>query len=185
MTAGGGLTFPSRCLMDSKLTSSRSKFQSRIQDDKLQVQLDAFLFAQETRSEVCNAFIWPSLHSVTSTAVSLILGRSTFSAIWEPLQHCLILRGRPAHSFLQRMGWLTTMDLEQVIASPASLTSPSCRWVSASENDQVCSCCDTGCTVRKGRSLEPAGVTSGFEVFCCSTCTWQIFNVLFFSSCTV
>ncbi|KAJ8271202.1 hypothetical protein COCON_G00100610 [Conger conger] len=40
------------CLMDSKLTSSRSKFQSRRRDDKLQVQLDVFQFAQETRSEI-------------------------------------------------------------------------------------------------------------------------------------
>ncbi|KAJ8342387.1 hypothetical protein SKAU_G00323150 [Synaphobranchus kaupii] len=43
---------PSRCLMDSKLTSSRSEFLSRIADDKLQVKLDAFRFAQETRSQV-------------------------------------------------------------------------------------------------------------------------------------
>ncbi|KAJ8337280.1 hypothetical protein SKAU_G00385000 [Synaphobranchus kaupii] len=42
--------FPSRYLMDSKLTNSRSQFLSRVQDDKLQFQLDAFRFAQEARS---------------------------------------------------------------------------------------------------------------------------------------
>lgn len=40
--------------MDSKLTSSRSKFLPRIQDDKLHFQLDAFRFAQESRSNVSN-----------------------------------------------------------------------------------------------------------------------------------
>ncbi|KAJ8407527.1 hypothetical protein AAFF_G00273840 [Aldrovandia affinis] len=40
------------CLMDSKLTSSRSKFLPRVQDDKLSFQLDAFRFAQESRSSV-------------------------------------------------------------------------------------------------------------------------------------
>ena len=38
--------------MDSKLTNSRSQFLSRVHDDKLQFQLDAFRFAQETRSAV-------------------------------------------------------------------------------------------------------------------------------------
>ena len=38
--------------MDSRLTNSRSQFLSRVQDDKLQFQLDAFRFAQETRSAV-------------------------------------------------------------------------------------------------------------------------------------
>ncbi|KAJ8407592.1 hypothetical protein AAFF_G00274490 [Aldrovandia affinis] len=40
------------CLMDSKLTSSRSKFLPRVQDDKLHFQLDAFRFAQESRSSI-------------------------------------------------------------------------------------------------------------------------------------
>lgn len=54
-------------------------------------------------------------------------------------------------------------------------TSSCCRWVSASGNDEVCSCCDTGCTVRKGRSLAPAGMTSvGFDLNpCCLTGSWQ------------
>ena len=43
---------PSRCLMDSKLTNSRSQFLLRVQDDKLHFQLDAFRFAHETRSAV-------------------------------------------------------------------------------------------------------------------------------------
>ncbi|KAJ8407526.1 hypothetical protein AAFF_G00273830 [Aldrovandia affinis] len=40
------------CFMDSKLTSSRSRFLPRVQDDKLSFQLDAFRFAQESRSSV-------------------------------------------------------------------------------------------------------------------------------------
>ncbi|KAJ8342380.1 hypothetical protein SKAU_G00323080 [Synaphobranchus kaupii] len=96
------------CLMDSKLTSSRSEFLSRITDDKLQVKLDAFRFAQETRSQI---YIFCHLRATAALPDS---------------------EGKACH-FHQKKG-----------------------WVSASGNDQVCSCCDTGCTVRKGRSLGPA-----------------------------
>ncbi|KAJ8337282.1 hypothetical protein SKAU_G00385020 [Synaphobranchus kaupii] len=47
------------CLMDSKLTNSRSQFLSRVQDDKLQFQLDAFRFAQEARSAYMSLFCFP------------------------------------------------------------------------------------------------------------------------------
>nr|BCD71176.1 egg envelope protein [Ophichthidae sp. und] len=40
------------CLVDSKLTNSRSQFLSRVQDDKLQFELDAFRFAQDARSAI-------------------------------------------------------------------------------------------------------------------------------------
>ncbi|KAJ8407588.1 hypothetical protein AAFF_G00274450 [Aldrovandia affinis] len=40
------------CLMDSKLTSSRSQFLPTVEDDKLRFQLDAFRFAQESRSSI-------------------------------------------------------------------------------------------------------------------------------------
>ncbi|KAJ8342389.1 hypothetical protein SKAU_G00323170 [Synaphobranchus kaupii] len=96
------------CLMDSKLTSSRSEFLSRITDDKLQVKLDAFRFAQETRNQI---YIFCHLRATAALPDS---------------------EGKACH-FHQKKG-----------------------WVSASGNDQVCSCCDTGCTVRKGRSLGPA-----------------------------
>ncbi|KAJ8352349.1 hypothetical protein SKAU_G00238250 [Synaphobranchus kaupii] len=95
------------CLMDSKLTSSRSEFLSRITDDKLQVKLDAFRFAQETRSQI---YIFCHLRATAALPDS---------------------EGKACH-FHQK------------------------GWISASGNDPVCSCCDTGCTVRKGRSLGPA-----------------------------
>lgn len=34
-------------MMDAKLTNSRSRFMSRIQDDKLQFQIEAFQFKQD------------------------------------------------------------------------------------------------------------------------------------------
>ncbi|XP_072556907.1 zona pellucida sperm-binding protein 3-like [Paramormyrops kingsleyae] len=42
----------SGCLTDAKVTGSRSQFLPRKQDDKLQVQLDAFRFSQDGRSSV-------------------------------------------------------------------------------------------------------------------------------------
>ncbi|XP_052447357.1 zona pellucida sperm-binding protein 3 [Carassius gibelio] len=40
------------CLMDGRTTGSKSRFLPRIQNDKLQLQLDAFKFHQETRPEM-------------------------------------------------------------------------------------------------------------------------------------
>ncbi|XP_058632681.1 zona pellucida sperm-binding protein 3-like isoform X2 [Onychostoma macrolepis] len=40
------------CLMDGQTTGSKSRFLPRIQSDKLQLQLDAFKFHQETRPEM-------------------------------------------------------------------------------------------------------------------------------------
>uniref|UniRef100_A0A672LI41 ZP domain-containing protein n=1 Tax=Sinocyclocheilus grahami TaxID=75366 RepID=A0A672LI41_SINGR len=42
------LTTILRCMMDAKLTESRSRFMSRIQDDKLQFQIEAFRFEQDS-----------------------------------------------------------------------------------------------------------------------------------------
>nr|BAJ61008.1 egg envelope protein [Anguilla japonica] len=93
------------CLMDSKLTNSRSQFLSRVQNDKLQFQLDAFRFAKETRSA-----IYFFCHLKATTALSPEGKACSFS--------------------------LGTQ-----------------RWISASGNHEVCSCCDASCTGRKGRSL--------------------------------
>ncbi|KAJ8384571.1 hypothetical protein AAFF_G00201040 [Aldrovandia affinis] len=35
-----------------------------------------------------------------------------------------------------------------------SFSAKASRWVAAGGNDQVCGCCDAGCSLRKGRSLE-------------------------------
>ncbi|XP_051542250.1 zona pellucida sperm-binding protein 3-like [Myxocyprinus asiaticus] len=40
------------CLMDGQLTGSKSRFLARIQNDRLQLQLDAFRFHQEKRPEI-------------------------------------------------------------------------------------------------------------------------------------
>lgn len=41
-----------RCMVDAKLTNSRSKFMPRMQDDKLQFQIEAFRFNQDSRGLV-------------------------------------------------------------------------------------------------------------------------------------
>ncbi len=41
-----------RCMMDAKLTNSRSRFMSRIQDDKLQFQIEVFRFEQDSQGMV-------------------------------------------------------------------------------------------------------------------------------------
>lgn len=41
-----------RCLIDAKLTGSRSHFLPRTQDDKLRFELEAFRFAQGDQNEV-------------------------------------------------------------------------------------------------------------------------------------
>ncbi|KAJ8407621.1 hypothetical protein AAFF_G00274780 [Aldrovandia affinis] len=99
------------CLVDSKLTNSRSKFLPREQDDKLCFQLDAFRFAQESRSSI---YIFCHLKATTTSPNS---------------------EGK-ACSF-----------------SPGSN-----RWTAISGNDQACSCCDSSCTGRKGRSLSDTAV---------------------------
>ncbi|KAL1282791.1 hypothetical protein QQF64_001594 [Cirrhinus molitorella] len=42
----------SGCMMDAKLTNSRSRFMSRIQDDKLQFQIEAFRFEQDSHGMI-------------------------------------------------------------------------------------------------------------------------------------
>ncbi len=41
-----------RCMMDAKLTNSRSRFMSRIQKNKLQFQIEAFRFKQDSNGMV-------------------------------------------------------------------------------------------------------------------------------------
>nr|BCD71179.1 egg envelope protein [Pantodon buchholzi] len=96
------------CLVDAKLTSSRSQFMPRTRDDKLKFQLDAFRFSGDAR------------------------GIIYFS--------CL-LKATPASY---------TTDAKH---KACSFVSNAKRWVAASGNDQVCSCCDASCASRKGRSL--------------------------------
>ncbi|XP_061078079.1 proline-rich protein 36-like isoform X6 [Conger conger] len=95
------------CLIDSKMTNSRSRFLPRVQDDKLQFQLDAFRFAQETRSAI---YIFCHLKATVVSPDA---------------------EGR-ACSFPPRMQ----------------------QWIEASGNDQACSCCDSSCSGRKGRSAD-------------------------------
>ncbi|KAJ8368899.1 hypothetical protein SKAU_G00089270 [Synaphobranchus kaupii] len=105
------------CLMDSKLTNSRSQFLSRVQDDKLQFQLDAFRFAQEARSA-----IYIFCHLKATAALAHSEGKA-----------CSFPPGKE-------------------------------RWISASGNDQACSCCDTSCVVRKGRSVDSGAQYAGTAV---------------------
>ncbi|XP_056114655.1 zona pellucida sperm-binding protein 3-like [Rhinichthys klamathensis goyatoka] len=42
----------SGCMLDAKLTNSRSRFMPRIQDDKLQFQIEAFRFKQDSRGSI-------------------------------------------------------------------------------------------------------------------------------------
>ncbi|XP_072556630.1 zona pellucida sperm-binding protein 3-like [Paramormyrops kingsleyae] len=53
-----------RCLTDAKVTGSRSQFLPRKQDDKLQLQLDAFRFSQDGRSSM---FITCSLRATVAS----------------------------------------------------------------------------------------------------------------------
>ncbi|KAJ8286357.1 hypothetical protein GJAV_G00037730 [Gymnothorax javanicus] len=95
------------CFVDSKLTSSRSQFLSREQDDKLQFQLDAFRFAQETRSTMhifCHLRATAALPDADGKACSYLPGEQ--------------------------------------------------RWLSASGNNEACSCCDGTCAGRKTRSID-------------------------------
>ncbi|KAJ8249099.1 hypothetical protein GJAV_G00231160 [Gymnothorax javanicus] len=97
------------CLVDSKLTSSRSQFMPRVQDNKLQFQLDAFRFAQEARSAIyifCHLRATAAMPDSDGRACSFPLGKE--------------------------------------------------RWIEASGNDGACSCCDTSCGGRKGRSADAA-----------------------------
>lgn len=55
------------CLMDGQTTGSKSRFLPRIQNDKLQLQLDAFRFNQETRPEMyitCTLQAYPVMDAV-------------------------------------------------------------------------------------------------------------------------
>ncbi|XP_035243668.1 zona pellucida sperm-binding protein 3-like isoform X1 [Anguilla anguilla] len=105
------------CLMDSKLTNSRSQFLQRVQDDKLQFHLDAFRFAQQARSTIY---------------------------IFCHLKATAVLPGSEGRACSFPPGYE--------------------RWISASGNDQACSCCDTSCAMRKGRSVNSAVQYEGSAV---------------------
>ncbi|XP_043074708.1 zona pellucida sperm-binding protein 3-like [Puntigrus tetrazona] len=101
------------CLVDAKLTGSTSSFMHRVQDNKLQFQLETFRFQQSDGAQV-----------------------------------------------------YITCALKAVLAStPISPENKACSfangWLSADDNDQVCTCCDSTCgSSRKGRALSDSGLIS-------------------------
>ncbi|XP_016395521.1 zona pellucida sperm-binding protein 3-like [Sinocyclocheilus rhinocerous] len=90
------------CLVDAKLTGSRSHFMPRTQGDKLRFQLEAFRFQQ------------PDSGLVYIT--------------------CMV-----------KVAVATTPSPEQKACSFSAN-----GWVSADDSDQVCGCCDTTCSIRRG-----------------------------------
>uniref|UniRef100_A0A8C1VY51 Zona pellucida sperm-binding protein 3 n=1 Tax=Cyprinus carpio TaxID=7962 RepID=A0A8C1VY51_CYPCA len=91
------------CLVDAKLTGSRSRFMPRTQGDKLQFQLEAFRFQQPDSGLV----------------------------------------------------YFTCIVKVAVATTPTSPEQKACSfsangWLSADDSDQVCGCCDTTCSTRRG-----------------------------------
>ncbi|XP_026064301.1 zona pellucida sperm-binding protein 3-like [Carassius auratus] len=91
------------CLVDAKLTGSRSHFMPRTQGDKLQLQLEAFRFQQPDSGLVY-------ITCMVKVAVAT-----------------------------------TTPNPEQKACSFSAN-----GWVSADGSDQVCGCCDSTCSTRRG-----------------------------------
>ncbi|KAG9264173.1 zona pellucida sperm-binding protein 3-like [Astyanax mexicanus] len=106
------------CLLDAKVTGSKSHFMPQSQADKLQFQLEAFRFQEET-----SGLIYLTCFMKANAAAS-----------------------SPA-------------DAEHKACS-----FPGNRWVAAYGDNQVCSCCDTRCSVRKGRDLSNEGLHLEREV---------------------
>ncbi|XP_018599799.1 zona pellucida sperm-binding protein 3-like [Scleropages formosus] len=96
------------CLADAKLLGSRSQFLPRQQDNKLQMQLDAFRFSQDTRNALY---------------ITCIL-KATMASKRPDDQH-----------------------------KACSYSVATNRWLAADGSDQVCGCCDTTCSFRKGRKV--------------------------------
>lgn len=99
----------SGCMMDAKLTNSRSRFMSRIQDDKLQFQIEAFQFKQDFLGMI---YITCHLKATTTSSPTDMMNK--------------------ACSFVKETN----------------------SWTAVNGDDQVCGCCETSCTMRKGRSLD-------------------------------
>uniref|UniRef100_A0A8C2C4I7 Zona pellucida sperm-binding protein 3 n=1 Tax=Cyprinus carpio TaxID=7962 RepID=A0A8C2C4I7_CYPCA len=125
----------SGCMMDAKLTNSRSRFMSRIQDDKLQFQIEAFQFKQDFLG-----MIYITCHLKATTT-----------------------------------------------SSPTDMTIQHLMFVC---DDQVCGCCETSCTMRKGRSLDTDGIVPLLHAskyiwwgisYCCAAleCLYFVFLFLF------
>uniref|UniRef100_A0A8C2CCE5 Zona pellucida sperm-binding protein 3 n=1 Tax=Cyprinus carpio TaxID=7962 RepID=A0A8C2CCE5_CYPCA len=128
----------SGCMMDAKLTNSRSRFMSRIQDDKLQFQIEAFQFKQD------------------------------FLGMVSPLSPQCVIE-------------------EQTGVVPNKIR---CFWTAVNGDDQVCGCCETSCTMRKGRSLDTDGIVPLLHAskyiwwgisYCCAAleCLYFVFLFLF------
>ncbi|XP_072549136.1 zona pellucida glycoprotein 3e [Salminus brasiliensis] len=95
------------CLLDAKITDSRSHYLPQTQADKLQFQLEAFRFQQET-----SGLVYITCFLKANAAAS----------------------------------------------SPADAEHKACSfsgnsWIAAYGDNQVCGCCDTRCSLRKGRDL--------------------------------
>uniref|UniRef100_A0A673KYY8 Zona pellucida sperm-binding protein 3 n=1 Tax=Sinocyclocheilus rhinocerous TaxID=307959 RepID=A0A673KYY8_9TELE len=107
----------SGCLMDAKLTNSRSRFMSRIQDDKLQFQIEAFRFKQDSLGMI---YVTCHLKATTTSSPTDMMNK--------------------ACSFVKETN----------------------SWTAVNGDDQVCGCCETSCTMRKGRSLDTDGINVSF-----------------------
>lgn len=78
-----------RCMMDAKLTNSRSRFMSRIQDDTLQFQIEAFRFKQDSNGMVsplspqCISSVIEEQTGVVSNNIRLkcLFGVSSFQSV--------------------------------------------------------------------------------------------------------
>nr|BCD71174.1 egg envelope protein [Nettastoma parviceps] len=102
------------CLMDSKLTNSRSQFLSRVHDDKLQFQLDAFRFAQETRSAIyiyCHLKATAALPGSEGKACSFLPGKERWVSASGNDEACIccdtscaVRKGRSVNSGTQYEG---------------------------------------------------------------------------------
>ncbi|XP_029107441.1 zona pellucida sperm-binding protein 3-like isoform X1 [Scleropages formosus] len=118
------------CLTDAKVTASRSQFLPRKQVNKLQMQLDAFRFSQETRSSIY---------------ITCILKATMASKRPDP-QHKACSYSVLADRSVQLNVSSSVVDATERQWFPVH------RWESADGDDQVCGCCDTSCNV-KGRSV--------------------------------
>uniref|UniRef100_A0A671RM87 Zona pellucida sperm-binding protein 3 n=1 Tax=Sinocyclocheilus anshuiensis TaxID=1608454 RepID=A0A671RM87_9TELE len=116
------------CLVDAKLTDSRSRFMPRTQGDKLQFQLGAFRFHQADSGLVCD--------KLCNTLYNM-LQWSTNNCILQVYITCIL-----------KVAAATT-------PTPISPEQKACSfsangWVSADDSHQVCGCCDTTCSTRSG-----------------------------------
>ncbi|XP_048048137.1 zona pellucida sperm-binding protein 3-like isoform X1 [Megalobrama amblycephala] len=120
------------CFVDAKATASSSRFMPRSQEDKIQFQLEAFMFQESSSPYVC-----------TKNIMSEFNYQSVYVTC-HPLQIYI------------------TCILKATIASvPSDAQRKSCSfangWFAADGNDQVCGCCDSTCGPDGGFAASPFG----------------------------